>query len=334
MPTSAQHPLVDVGIPAHGEPVFLAEAIESVLGQTYRELRLVVLDDSEGEAIERVVAPYLVDRRLDYRKVSSMSATQAMTTLIEAGDGAYFAFLHDDDRWEPEFLRRRVDFLEAHSHCGLVFSGHIDIDDQSRETARFPAPYPEGIVPREQLVPEMQRRNVIDVMHCVLTRRTALEGAGPWLNHDHGRVFDWELWLRLVLRFEVGCLDVEDAHYRAHDAQISSQPGRAKDFRALLDHADRLTAELAPGLRLSEAERLRQRAGLELSETLDWLQAGDGAAARAALRKAWRIDGGIARDRRFGLALLGSWGGPPGRALVVRLRNGRWQRLQDARRAA
>ena len=320
-------------MPAHGKPVFLAEAIESVLAQSYGPMRLTVLDDSGGDEIEQAVRPFLGDERLDYRRSAPLSATAAMTELIQAGEGRYFAFLHDDDRWEPGFLERRVEFLEAHRECALVFSGHVDIDGAGAITARAPAPYPEGVVPRESIVPEMQRRNVIDVMHCVLTRRSALVEAGPHLDDRFPRLFDWELWLRLVMRFPIGCIDAQDAQYRAHDAQMSSHPGRAGDFRQLLDHADELAATHAPEYRLDERERRRQRAGSSLSAALDSLQAGDPGRARRALRDALATDRGVLGDRRFVPALIGAVGGPPGRAVVSRLREGRWKRLQ-ARRAS
>jgi glycosyltransferase involved in cell wall biosynthesis len=328
---SIEQPLVDVGVPAHGAPVFLAETIESILAQTYRNLRLTILDDSGGAAIEQAVRPFLDDERVDYRQTGPLSATQAMSALIQAGDGRYFAFLHDDDRWDSGFLARRVEFLERHPECGLVLSGHVDINDRGEITARAAAPYPEGVVPRELIVPEMQRRNVIDVMHCVLARRSALEQAGPALDDDFPRLFDWELWLRMVLRFPVGCIEARDAQYRAHDAQMSSDPGRAGDFRQLLEHADRLAAELAPEHRLGERERRRRRAGLDLSESLDHLQAGDSRAGRQALRRAVRTDPAVVKDRRFVPALAGGLGGAPGRAAVSRMRAGRWRRLQTRR---
>jgi len=321
-------------MPAHGEPVFLAEAIQSVLSQTYRELRLLIVDDSEGDEIEHAIAPFLGDDRVDYRREESpISAVRAMTKLIQSGSAPYFAFLHDDDRWDVDFLARRADFLERHPECGLVISGHIDIDERGRETARFSAPYPEGIVPREQIVPEMQRRNVVDVMHCAMVRRATLEMAGPWLDDGFPRVFDWELWLRVVLNGPVGCVDAEDAQYRAHDLQMSFRPGRAADFRRMFEHADALVASREPALRLGKDERRARLASIELSEALDRAQEGDSKEARQALRRALRANRSVTlRDRRFVLAVFASIGGSPMRKAMAKLRAARWRRLQ-ARRA-
>jgi glycosyltransferase involved in cell wall biosynthesis len=326
-------PVVDVGMPAHGRPVFLAEAIRSVLEQSHRELRLVVLDDSQDDAIERVVRPFLEDSRVEYRHEPPMSATRAMTELIQSGSAPYFAFLHDDDRWGQGFLERRVEFLEAHPDCGFVFSGHIDIDDEGRETARAKAPFPEGEVAREKLVSQLLERAVVDVMHSVLTRRSALDEAGPYLEEGVPRLFDWELWLRLALTGPAGCLEVEDAHYRAHDEQMSGAPGRARDFADLARRADALVLERAPELRLSEPARRRQLARLELSAALDLLDEDRPADAREALRAALHVDRGTAlRDKRLPATLAALAAGRPGRRALSKLRAAAYRRAQRLRR--
>jgi hypothetical protein len=322
-------------MPAHGRPVFLAEAIASVLAQTHAELRLFVLDDSTDDEIERAVRPFLADGRLDYRRTPPLRATGAMTALIEAGDAPYFAFLHDDDRWEPGFLERRVRFLDERPDCGLVFSGHVDIDGQGTVIGRSPAPFAEGMVPRRQLIPQLLERNVIDTMHSVLVRRSALEEAGPYLDEAFPRVFDWELWLRVALRTEVGVLAVEDAQYRAHEAQMSGAAGRAEDFKAMAAHADRLAAELAPDLRLPEAERRRIFSRLELAGAVELLQQDDPRAARRAVRAALRASPGrAARDPRLAVALLGLAGGRPGRRLLAHGRSFLHRRRHRKRAAA
>jgi len=261
-----------------------------------------------------------------------MSATGAMTALIAAADAPYFAFLHDDDRWEPEFLARRVEFLERHPDCGLVFSGHVDIDGEGRAIGRSSAPFAEGVVPREELVPQMLQRNVIDTMHSVLVRRSALEVAGPYLDGAFPRVFDWELWLRVVLRHPAGCLGVEDAQYRAHEAQMSGAAGQAEDFKSIARHADRLALELAPELRLAPEERQRAFARLELAAAVELLAADDPHGAAAALRAGMRAAPGRAlRDPRLIVAAAGLLAGRPGRRALARMRDRRQRSAQRRR---
>ena len=319
-------------MPAHGRPVFLAEAVESVLAQTQRDLRLVVLDDSQGEEIAAAIEPYVADERVEHRRVAPMTATRAMTELMQAGSAPYFAFLHDDDRWGAEFLERRVAFLEANPDCGLVFGGHADIDVDGREVARSPIEFPEGVVPREVIVPTLLRRPVITVMHGALIRRSALEEAGAHLDDRFPRLFDLDLWLRLGLRFPVGALAVVDAYYRGHPEQMSGVPGHAADFVALWEHADELARELAPDLRLSERDRARQRARLELSLALDGVGRDEPGEARAALRRAMQADRrAVLGDRRLPALLLALAAGRRGRAAVTRLRAAIYRRQHRRR---
>jgi len=323
---------VDVGMPAHGSPRFLAEAIESVLAQTHRELRLFVLDDSEGEEIEKVVNRYRTDDRLEYRRIEPVSATRAMTELIAAGDSLYFAFLHDDDRWGPAFLARRVEFLERHPDCAFVFSGHVDIDEDGRVIARAQAAFTEGVVPREVLVPELLQRSAVDVMHSVLIRRSALEEAGPRLDDSIPRLFDWELWLRLALTGPAGYLATDDAEYRAHTDQMSSGPGRGRGLAELIEHADRLVEERAPELALDPELRTRRDALMQLSVAMDLLEEDDPRGARRALRAALNADRrAVLADRRLPAITAALALGRPGRRMVGGLRSALYRRTHRRR---
>ena len=323
---------MDVGIPAHGRPVFLAEAIRSVLSQDHEELRLVVLDDSEDGQIESEVVRWADDTRLEYRRTEPTSAMRAMTELIGAGNAPYFAFLHDDDRWAPGFLSRRVEFLERHRECAFVFSGHVDIDADGRVIGRTPPPFPEGVVPQAVLVPEMLQRSVVGVMHSVLCRRSALERAGPWLDESIPRLFDWELWLRVALAGPAGCLATQDPEYRAHSDQMSSGPGSGRDFAELFHHADRLVAERAPELALDPGQRARRDARVALSVAVDMLLADDPRAARRAVGNSLAADLPVAlTDRRLPGILLGLALGRPGRAAFSRARSALYRRRHGKR---
>jgi glycosyltransferase involved in cell wall biosynthesis len=318
-------------MPAHWSPTFLAEAVESVLAQTHRELRLLVIDDSQGEAIAAVMERFGAESRVEYRRTEPMTAVQVMTELMRAGEGEYFAFLHDDDRWEPEVLERRVAFLERHGDCAMVFSGHVDIDERGQVISRFPAPFAEGIVPVSELLPEMQRRSVIDTMHSVLVRRNVLDAVGCHLDETFPRLYDWELWLRIAVRYPVGCIEEQDVSYRAHEEQMSARPGRAADFAAMAEHADRVVREHHPQLRLSERERKRRRAGVELSVALDALRADDSAAARRATRRALAVSPSVAASSRFAAVAAGIVGGRGGRRAVDWLRGARYRRSHERR---
>jgi glycosyltransferase involved in cell wall biosynthesis len=116
----AVHPVVDIGIPTCGRPRYLVEAIESALAQTFSRWRVTVSEDGPAsDAVAAAVAPYLADPRVRYVVTGRrLGGAAHMTRLIRTGTAPYVAPLHDYDRWAPEFLMRRVAFLDAHPACG------------------------------------------------------------------------------------------------------------------------------------------------------------------------------------------------------------------------
>ena len=65
----------------------------------------------------------------------NLGAAANWTRLIQQATRPYVTLLQDDDVWDPEFLARRVAFLERHRSCAFVFSGERKIDHDGREIA-------------------------------------------------------------------------------------------------------------------------------------------------------------------------------------------------------
>jgi glycosyltransferase involved in cell wall biosynthesis len=292
-------PLVDVGIPTRGGRRYLTEAIESVLSQTLDRWRLVVSENGTGDPeVAEMLDPYLRDPRVRHITTGKeVSAARNSTNAISAGDARYVAVLHDDDRWEPEFLARRVDFLEANPGCGFVFSGHIEVDEQGEELRRFPFVLPHGIHAPDKFVPFLLAPNGRPVAPggtiaapTVLARRTAYEAMGPAFDERFPGFFDWEMWLRLAVRFPVGYLEVQDAHYRIHREQLNRRtPHYGEQKLVLWEHVEALISRELPALRLGESEWSRRRAGALLSAALDAVEQGDRRHALAHLTEAIRV---------------------------------------------
>src|SRR5262245_45992679 len=126
---SRVEPIVDVGIPTLGNCPYIFEAIESVLSQTFTAWRLVISENGTGNPLlRRRLEPYLKDPRVNHLVTGEkVGLGTNHNNIIRAGSAPYVGILHDDDRWQPEFLERRVAFLEAQRTCGFVFSGHVVI---------------------------------------------------------------------------------------------------------------------------------------------------------------------------------------------------------------
>ena len=114
-------PLVSVVIPVYNGERYLAEAMQSVLDQTYKNLELIVLDDGSTDR-SAAIARGFDDARTRYLYQQNGGPSKARNAGVAAARGTFIAFLDSDDVWLPRKLERQVTYLESHKDVGAVYS--------------------------------------------------------------------------------------------------------------------------------------------------------------------------------------------------------------------
>jgi glycosyltransferase involved in cell wall biosynthesis len=115
------HPRVSVIVPVfNGEP-YLAEAVESLLGQTRAPDEVIVVDDGSTDGSSRVAAQFGAQVTVINQANAGRSA--ARNAGIDRASGDVLAFLDADDRWEPTKLERQLEHLRAKPHLTGVLTG-------------------------------------------------------------------------------------------------------------------------------------------------------------------------------------------------------------------
>ena len=269
------NPLVDIAITVFGRADYVAHAIESVIAQSYEHWQLTISEDRETtEPVLRAVEPYLGDKRIRYTTPGEhLGNARHKSSLLTRGRGKYVTVLDDDDCWLPVWLARRVEFLEQHAECVLVWAGHFDIDANGAEIRRSPLPLAGGVYSSVEFMRAMMRANLIPTQ-TALFRRDAYVHAGNTFDPRFVHINDYELWLRLGLLGPVGFLPLYDSGYRRHPQQRSRQHNRAVDHLLLIDHLDGLLQKSIPDLRLPASARRQQKADRLLSVALDAAEQG------------------------------------------------------------
>jgi glycosyltransferase involved in cell wall biosynthesis len=126
--------LVSVVIPTHNRPDFLRKTLESIIGQTYFNLEIIVVSNGFN-AKNREVVESLKDPRLIYlEQANSGSPSSPRNHGIRVANGEYVAFCDDDDLWLPEKIQLQVTGLNSNNEHGLCYSKMLRFDD-SREWA-------------------------------------------------------------------------------------------------------------------------------------------------------------------------------------------------------
>ena len=305
--TTQSEPAVDVGMPAYRRPQFIGQAIASVLAQTHTNWRLVVSENGAGGGeVEAAVGEFTDDPRVHFVATGrNLGPAANWTRLIQQGSAPYVTLIQDDDVWDPDFLARRVAFLEGHRACAFVFSGERKIDREGREiaverTPSLPATdisevLPEGTFTPQALVTAMYRHQLGGI-HTpsiasvgVMSRRSALESVGPYFDDSHGFLYwDVELYMRMALRFETGFLAVRDVAQRLHYPSITSEmPFDGERWIQYHEYHREWFRRALPGFELPrQFDQLRSEA--YMLAALDALEQGDRRRGRSRLASAVR----------------------------------------------
>lgn len=217
--TGAWRPLVSVVLPTHDRPERLAGALESVLGQSYDRLDVIVVDDASATPARTVVdAVAGADRRVRVVETASPGgAARARNVALGLCRGELVAFLDDDDRWEPDKTEQQVAFLAAHPDVGLVSCDHLVVDESSpgAETwYRGPAAFSAG---------QVQWMNFPGSFSFVMVHRERV-GEALTLDETFPSVEDWDLWLRCLRRTRGAVVRRPLCRHHAHDEPRLSRP--------------------------------------------------------------------------------------------------------------
>jgi glycosyltransferase involved in cell wall biosynthesis len=125
-----QNGLVSVVIPTYNYAQYLREAIDSVLGQTYSAIEIIVVDDGSSDNSREVLAGYGAKIKAIFQKNQGVSAARNRGIAESSGD--FLAFLDPDDAWLPEKIEKQIAKFEADSEIGLVHVGIENIDSRGK----------------------------------------------------------------------------------------------------------------------------------------------------------------------------------------------------------
>ncbi len=222
--------LVSVVMATHNGSRFIREAIDSVLGQTYRNFEFIIVDDASTDNVADIVTSFEDQRiRLVYNE-ARLGLTKSLNRAIKLCRGEYMARIDDDDVWaDNDKLERQMSFMRGREGVGVCGTQNVVIDDKGRELYRLRYESGDKAIRRQML-----RRNQFP--HSgVLVRHRALDRVG--LYDERCRYAqDFELWLRIGTQYELANLPNVYIKQRVNFRGVTSQKNM-RQFLAFLQIA-------------------------------------------------------------------------------------------------
>ncbi|MGN5645986.1 glycosyltransferase [Xanthomonas hortorum] len=220
------------------KPRYFAQALDSVLAQTYAALELVICDDNTDGAIEAVLASRLANAPFPiryYRNTTRLGELASTVKGIALAQGEYVKFLHDDDVLQTDCIAQLVAAMERNPGTALASSRRLRIDDDGAPLPDILAtsfPFGEDVlIDGPELVSFLADHaiNFIGEPSCVLARRDDLVALGGELMMLNGKAIHWvgdlAIYVKLLRHGNLALLSSPLTHFRVSSAQFS-QAGR------------------------------------------------------------------------------------------------------------
>ena len=226
--------LVSIVIPAYNHGRYLDEAIQSVLGQDYPNVKLIVLNDGSTDDTHEVLEKY--GDRFVWETQANMGQSATLNKGWAMSKGEILGYLSADDVLEQRAVSAAAAVFEKHAEASATYCDFNLIDPQSR-------------VIRRVTTPEFNYRDMLVTVTCppgpgAFFRRAAFDRTGPW-DVSLRQMPDYDFWLRLGLQGKFVRIPEVLAGYRVHDASqtfsVTTETRAEEPVRIvsrLLDRAD------------------------------------------------------------------------------------------------
>ena len=194
-------PIVSVVMPVYNVEQYVADAICSVLDQSFQDYELLIVDDGGADASVEICKLF-TDPRIRIISQENRGLAGARNTGIRNARGKYIAFIDSDDVWRPCKLALHVAHLEKQKNVGVSYAASMLIDD---------AGAPIGVVQSPKLfdvrAEDVFLRNPVGNGSAPVIRRETLDaitfknskGEDCWFDESFRQSEDIECWMRIAL---------------------------------------------------------------------------------------------------------------------------------------
>ncbi|RCJ36230.1 glycosyltransferase [Nostoc punctiforme NIES-2108] len=240
-------------IPTYNGEKFVAEAINSVLHQTYPNIEIILSDDNSTDITVEIAK--LFNQKLSFNfsifEHSQYGLAQNWNFCISQAKGKYIKFLFQDDLLEPNAIEEMVNLAEQDEEIGLVFSprslfnntGNTVYDSNflMHHEAKDVYKAWSTLKPIQSGQQLLLDQNILDSPinkigepSTVLIRKDVFEKVGLF-NSEFCQLVDLEMWLRIMSQYKIGFVDKVLSHFRIHSQQQTRRNAALKDV-ILLDY--------------------------------------------------------------------------------------------------
>ena len=224
-------PKISVIIPVYNGEKTIQETIESVLGQTFVDFELIIIDDGSSDRTVEIINKNL-DSRLKLYSYPNQGLSVSRNRGIQRSQGDYISFIDADDLWTKNKLAAQYQALQNIPSAAVAYSGTSRIDEYSKILYDIPLAKIRGKVYSYLLL-----RDIIGSGSNPLIQQQALLATGNF-NESLQAAEDWDMWIKLSAKYEFIDVPEHQVLYRRSPQSMSSQITRQEqETLKVINHA-------------------------------------------------------------------------------------------------
>lgn len=236
-------PKVSVLMPAYNAAQWIADAIDSILRQTFSDFEFIIINDGSTDDTARVVREYATrDPRIKFiDNIQNRGVAHIRNQLLDMATGEYIAFQDADDISHPNRLDTQVRFMDAHHEVSVCGTGmHAFPSDEI------------VICPQCPKILDFYTANMVS-NPTVMMRRRKIDAHKLRFNPDFTTAEDYDFWARLVRELNIYNIPDILLEYRIVQNSLSHNNPRLDYFNNLVrTHIiDSITTDKITRIRLS-----------------------------------------------------------------------------------
>ncbi len=221
-PADLRHnPKISVIIPLYNHEKYIREAIDSVIGQSFDDFELIVINDGSTDTSEDIVKGFN-DSRIAYFYQENQGAPHTINRGIKLARGEYISILNSDDAYDKNRLEKAIKILESDHSVFAVFS-YVELIDEEGKSIRIKRGAEEnwlGLSPDnsfkeyQDIILDLLAGNFLHTTSNLICRRSVFDRVGYFSNLRY--THDYEFFLKLCSNFKVYIIPEPLVQYRFH----------------------------------------------------------------------------------------------------------------------
>jgi len=213
-------PRISVAMSVYNGERFLAEAIESVLAQSFTDFEFLILDDGSRDGSRTIIETYAAkDARIRPIIRQNRGLVVSLNQLIDEARAPLIARMDADDVCLPERFARQISFLDAHLEHGIIGSRIDLIDPEGHPLTQLCEGYP---LDHSEIIRNVERKLPFLCHPAVMMRRDVVLAVGGY-HKAFRHCEDYDLWLRLASVTQIANLPERLLKYRRSATQVSNR---------------------------------------------------------------------------------------------------------------